>query len=145
MKRKAARTKGKRIKPETSSGWRAACEVARRLPGVEIETSYGTPALKVKGKFLARLRTEAEGWMAIRCEFMERDMLLEAAPQIFHITDHYVNYPAILVDLDATSGDALEGFTETGWRRAAPKKVVLGLDAPGDRAPPKPRRSKARR
>lgn len=147
MKRKSTRTKGKsaRAKRKASSGWNLVCEIARRFPGVEIETSYGTPALKVKGKFLARLRTEAEGWMAIRCEFMERDMLLEAAPQIFHITDHYVNYPAILVDLDAISRDALEGVIENGWRMAAPKKAVLELDEGRQNDSPEMRRSTARR
>ena len=40
-------------------------EIARRFPGVEESRSYGTPALKVKGKFLARLRSEAEGGLAI--------------------------------------------------------------------------------
>ena len=63
--------------------FRACCELAKRFPGVEIGTSYRTPALKVKGKFMARLRTEAEGWLAIRCEFLVRDMLLEAAPEVF--------------------------------------------------------------
>jgi hypothetical protein len=113
---------------KASSGWDTACEIARRFPGVEIETSYGTPALKVKGKFMARLRTEAEGWLAIRCEFLERDMLLAAAPRVFHLTDHYVNYPMILVDLDAIGRDALEGIIENGWRMSASPKAIREFD-----------------
>ena len=31
---------------------------AGKLPGVEVSTSYGTPALKVKGKLLARLHDD---------------------------------------------------------------------------------------
>jgi hypothetical protein len=143
-KRRARTARLPRTTHKTRPGWDVACEIARRLPGVEVETSYGTPALKVKGRFLARLRTEAEGWMAIRCEFIERDMLLEAAPRIFHITDHYVNYPAILVDLDAISRDALEGVIENGWRMAATKNAVLEFDATRNRDAPKSRRSKAR-
>ena len=42
--------------------------------------------MKVKGKFMARLRTEAEGWLAIRCDFVDREILLQAAPQVFHLT-----------------------------------------------------------
>ncbi|MEJ1965936.1 MAG: hypothetical protein WDO56_32060 [Gammaproteobacteria bacterium] len=41
--------------------YQRVCKIARKLPGVEESTSYGTPALKVKGRFMARLRTEAEG------------------------------------------------------------------------------------
>ena len=42
---------------------------AQLLPGVEVGTSYNTPALKVKGKFMGRLRTEAEGALVLRCDF----------------------------------------------------------------------------
>jgi len=51
------------------------------LPGVEETTAYGTPGLKVKGKILARLRTEAEGALALRCDFVDRQILLQP--------DHY--------------------------------------------------------
>jgi hypothetical protein len=77
---------------------------------------------------MARLRTEAEGWLAIRCEFLERDMLLASAPRVFHLTDHYVNYPMILVDLDAIGRDALEGIIENGWRMSASKKLIEEFD-----------------
>jgi hypothetical protein len=109
-------------------GFEIACEIARRFPGVEVETSYGTPALKVKGKFMARLRTEAEGWLAIRCEFLERDMLLRVAPKVFHLTDHYRNYPAILIDLDEIRRDVLEGIIENAWRMAASPKAIRVFD-----------------
>ncbi|HEY7671016.1 MAG TPA: MmcQ/YjbR family DNA-binding protein [Gammaproteobacteria bacterium] len=140
MKRRARTARGARTTRKASSGWDIACEIARRLPGVEVETSYGTPALKVKGKFLARLRTEAEGWLAIRCEFLERDMLLEVAPQVFHLTDHYRNYPAILVDLDAIGREALEDVIENGWRMAASPKAIREFDA-GERGDARKRTS----
>jgi hypothetical protein len=127
-KRRRRPTREARATRKARSGWDIACEIARRFPGVEVETSYGTPALKVKGKFMARLRTEAEGWLAVRCEFLERDMLLQAAPQVFHLTDHYRNYPAILVDLDAISRDALEGIIENGWRMSASRKAIQEFD-----------------
>jgi len=108
--------------------FKKAVKIAQRFPGVEVETSYGTPALKVKGKFMARLRTEAEGWLAIRCEFVDREILLQAAPHVFHLTDHYVNYPAILVDLAAIDADALADVVERAWRKVAPKKLVRAWD-----------------
>jgi hypothetical protein len=103
-------------------------KLAQRFPGVEVKTWRGCPSLTVKGKFMARLRTEAEGWLAIRCEFVDREILLQAAPQVFHLTDHYVNYPAILVDLAAIDADALADVVERAWRKVAPKKLVREWD-----------------
>ena len=38
--------------------WADVCAFARSLPGVEEGTSYGTPALRVRRTFVARLREE---------------------------------------------------------------------------------------
>lgn len=107
----------------------AAVTVAGRFPGVEVQTSYGTPAIKVKGKFMARLRTEAEGWLAIKCDFIDREILLQAAPHVFHLTPHYENYPMILVDLSAIDEDALLDVIERAWRMTATEKAVRDWDA----------------
>src|SRR5690242_9624117 len=45
--------------------YRRVLAIALALPGVEECTTYGTPGLKVKGKILSRLRTEAEGALAL--------------------------------------------------------------------------------
>ncbi len=108
--------------------FKAAFKLAQRFPGVELGTSYGTPAIKVKGKFMARLRTEAEGWLAIRCEFLLRDILLKAAPDVFHLTDHYRDHPAILIDLKKIKKGALLDILEQGWRMAASKKLLREYD-----------------
>lgn len=101
-----------------------AFELAKRFPGVELGSSYRTPAIKVKGKFLARLRTEAEGWLAIKCDFIDREMLLQSAPQVFHVTDHYRNHPIILVDLAEVEKDAFLDLFERAWRMTASKKLI---------------------
>lgn len=105
-----------------------ALRLAKRFPGVEAGSWRGSPSMTVKGKFMARLRTEAEGWLAIRCDFLERDILLEAAPHVFHLTDHYRNHPAILVDLAEIDEDALVDVLERAWRMVAPKKLVKQWD-----------------
>lgn len=118
--------KAARAKPKTGDAakFEAAFELAKRFPGVELGTSYGTPAIKVKRKFMARLRTEAEGWLAIRCEFLLRDILLNAQPDVFHLTDHYRDYPFILVDLKKIRKGALLDILEQGWRMSASKKLL---------------------
>ena len=77
---------------------------------------------------MARLRSEAEGWLAIRCDFLVRDSLLQVAPDVFHLTDHYRNYPAILVDLEKIRKSALLDILEQAWRMAAPKKLIRDYD-----------------
>ena len=46
---------------------------------VEISTSYGTPALKVRKKLFARLR-EDERQLVVFVDFMEREALVQASP-----------------------------------------------------------------
>lgn len=109
--------------------YRRVCALALRLPGVEEATSYGTPSLKVKGKIMARLRTEAEGALALRCDFVDRQILLQAAPRTFFITDHYSEYPMILVRLSKVRRLELPGLIERAWRMVAPPRLVAEYDA----------------
>ncbi|HEY2942180.1 MAG TPA: MmcQ/YjbR family DNA-binding protein [Vicinamibacteria bacterium] len=99
-----------------------------RLPGVEQGVSYGTPALRVRKKFLARLKEDGET-MAIKIAFADRDVLLELDPRAFYLTDHYRPYPALLVRLKEVRRDVLEQLLELAWRQQAPK----GLLADGSR------------
>jgi hypothetical protein len=122
-----------------------AAKMAQRFPGVEVSTSYGTPAMKVKGKFMARLRTEAEGWLAIKCAFIDREILLQAAPRVFHLTPHYQSYPMVLVDLVAIEEGVLLEVVERAWRTTASEKAVRDWDAQhGYAAAGKPRLRKRR-
>ena len=69
----------------TGMTWAAVCKVGLAFPGVELSTSYGTPALKVRGKFMLRLREDSES-LAVKCGFDERDFRLKADPQTFFVT-----------------------------------------------------------
>ncbi|MBY0319288.1 MAG: MmcQ/YjbR family DNA-binding protein [Reyranella sp.] len=72
------------------------------LPGVEEGTSYGTPAWRHKGKLLARLHQDGQS-IVLKVGNETRDHLLQADPQTFFITDHYVDYPMVLARLDRLS------------------------------------------
>jgi hypothetical protein len=67
-------------------------ETVRRLglafPNVEEGTSYGTPALKVKGKLFVRLREDIDS-IVIRMPFDQREELMAADSETYYITDHY--------------------------------------------------------
>jgi len=101
----------------------AVREIAARFPGVEEGTSYGTPALKVRGKLLARLREDGRT-LVLKCDLIQREMLLQAAPEAFFVTDHYRDYPLVLIDLPKVSRKALPGLIEDAWRPLAGKKLL---------------------
>lgn len=99
------------------------CELASKLPGIEEGTCYGTPALRVKGKFLLRLREDAET-VAIKIPMDDREVLLQADPKVFYITDHYRGYPAILFRLSEIRESQLADLLELAWRFVAPKRLL---------------------
>ena len=96
---------------------------ARTLPGVVESTSYGTPALKVKGKLFARLKEDGET-LVLRMDFLNRDLLLQAEPDHFFLTDHYVNYPWNLVRLTRVTRKRMRELVEDAARLAAPRRHV---------------------
>src|SRR5579871_6687926 len=103
--------------------WDEVRKVALSLPGVEEGTSYGTPSFKVKGKFLTRLRREDDSLVLVDVGFDERELLMEAEPQTFHITPHYKDYPSVLARLERVDPGSVRNFLERRWRNVAPKKM----------------------
>jgi hypothetical protein len=89
------------------------------LPGVEEGTTYGSPALKVRGDMFACMaihRSAEPNSLAIRMDFDQRDELIAADPATYYLTDHYVNYPCVLVRLSRVNDDALRDLLGMGWR-----------------------------
>ena len=84
-------------------------------------------AWKVKGKLLARQHQDGES-LVIATDFADREALMEEDPETFYITDHYLNYPWILVRLAKVRADQLPDLLRQAWRRAAPRRLVATLD-----------------
>jgi hypothetical protein len=100
-------------------------KMALSLPGVEEGVSYGTPAFRVGGAFLARLKEDGDS-LALRMGFEDRERLMASRPEAFYLTDHYRDYPAVLVRLSSVSVQGLREALELGWRKAAPAKLQKG-------------------
>ncbi len=107
-------------------------QIGHELPGVEDGTSYGTPGLKVRGKFLTRLREEDDSIVIKVGTIVERDYLLKADPNVFFIAEHYREYPAVLVRLSTVTEPVLREMMTNAWRRVAPKKLLALLERPDD-------------
>lgn len=103
--------------------------LAGPLPGVEVSSSYGTPALKVKKKLLARMKEDGET-VVIPCESVdEKEFLIATEPEVYFQTDHYRAYPHVLVRLPVVTDSRLREMLEAAWRREAPAKLVAQHDA----------------
>ena len=102
-------------------------EAALSIHGVSEGTSYGTPAFKVKDKLLARLHEDGET-LVMRTDFETRDFLLQVEPHVYFITDHYRNYPYILVRLEHVEIEALKGHLWNTWYNIAPQKLIQAFE-----------------
>jgi hypothetical protein len=109
--------------------WEDVLAIGMRLPGVEPGTSFGTPALRVRDKFLCRLRTEPDALVLRVSDMGEREALLQGQPQAFFTTPHYDGYPFVLVRLEAVDPVELAELIEEAWRIRAPKRLVAQYDA----------------
>ena len=99
------------------------------FPDVERGTSYGYPSFKVAGKFFTRIRDEDDSIVLTDVGFDEREMLIEAEPQTYHLTPHYQNYPTVLARMKTIDKKALTAMLTRIWRRKAPKTLVRAFDA----------------
>jgi len=102
--------------------------IALSFPGVEEGSSYGQPSFLLAKKFFTRLRQEDNSIVMMVGSIDERDMLLENAPALFHITPHYKNYPAILVRMEKADAATVRAMLERRWRAMAPKKFLMQFD-----------------
>jgi hypothetical protein len=109
--------------------WEDVVQIASRLPGVELGTSYGTPSLKGRGKFMCRLRTDPDALVLRVIDMGEREALLQGQPDVFFTTAHYDGYPAVLVRLEAVDPVELSELVEEAWRIRAPKRLIKEFDA----------------
>ena len=98
-------------------------EIAHKLPGVEDGTSYGTAALKVRGKLFVRLHQSGECFV-LRSTILDREIMMQANPEAFFLTDHYLGYPWILVRFSGIRKSDLPELLERAWRLIAPKSLI---------------------
>ena len=96
---------------------------------VEDDTSYGTPALKVRKKLLARLKEDGDSLVISGVPQDEREMLVESQPKLFYFTDHYRDYPIVLLRLSKAKRAIIEPLLRRHWRTLASKAAVKEYDA----------------
>ena len=107
-------------------------KIGLSFPGVEESTCVGKPALKISGRTVtcvASHRSAEPGSLVVWVDFSRRQELLAEAPDLFYLTDHYIDYPSVLVRLEKIQPDALRGllagalqFVHARKRKRTPRK-----------------------
>jgi hypothetical protein len=110
------------MKRKSGSTYDTIRELGLAMKNVEESTSYGTPSLKVKKRFLLRLKEDGES-IAIKIGFDEREMLMNANPEAFYVTDHYKPYPAMLVRLSNVTRDELSDVLKLAYEFVTSKRT----------------------
>jgi hypothetical protein len=100
-----------------------AARLTDHLPGVTLAKHYGTMALKVGGKALANPCREP-GALSVYCPLPEKEMLIAAAPDLYFETEHFRNWPAVLVRMEAIDDATLKARLEAAWAARAPKALM---------------------
>jgi len=101
--------------------WSEVGLIALKFEGTEESTSYGTPALKVNRKLFTRLKEDGKTLVVYT---NERDKWMKQNAKIFFITDHYKNYPMMLIDLASVKKKELDALLLASWQMRAPQKLL---------------------
>ena len=122
-----------------STSFKAVESIGRTLPDVEVTTTWGQPALKVRGKMfvcIASHKSAEPNTLVVMMDFADRDALIEEDPQTYYLKDHYLNYPCVLVRLARVNTDALRDLVGGAHRLISartPKRRSAGTPRPGAR------------
>ena len=107
----------------------------RALPGVEVTTAWGQPALKVRGRMfvcIASHKSAEPNSLVVRMTFADRDARVENDPGTCYLKTHYLNHPCVLVRLSRIRLDALRDLVVGAYRfvsvqtRSKPDAVSRG-------------------
>jgi hypothetical protein len=100
--------------------WDEVVAFALSLPGTELSTSYGKPAVKVRGKAFVYPGRE-QGSFAVASPLEEKELLMETDPGTFWETAHYRGWPAVLIHYRSTDRERIETVIERAWWDRASK------------------------
>ena len=78
----------------------------------------------MRKKLLARLKEDGDSLVIPGVPQDEREMLVESQPKLFYFTDHYRDYPIVLLRLSKAKRAAVEPLLRRHWRTLASKAAV---------------------
>ena len=107
-----------------TSSFKTVESFGRTLQDVEVTTTWGQPALKVRGKMfvcMASHKSAEPNTLVVMMDFGDRDALIEDDPATYYLKEHYLNYPCVLVRLSRVRTDALRDLIAGAHRFVSAK------------------------
>ena len=101
--------------------WLVVREIMSAFPNTPESSSYGTPAYKLNKKLLLRLKEDRQ---TLVLHSNDRDLFLKTDGAVFFVTEHYANYPFVLVKLDKIRKEKLRAAIIQSWMELAPIKLL---------------------
>ena len=103
--------------------WDDAVAFALTLPGAELSTSYGKPAVKVNGRAFLYTGHEAATSFGVAVDLDMVEILKETDPDTFWQTPHYEGWPAVLVRYGSADPERVREVIvrSHAWTAAKPK------------------------
>lgn len=100
-----------------------ARKIALSFPGAQERISQGSAAVYVGDELLVRLGTREPGTLLLRTQTTdERDMMIQAEPALFYITDHFRTYKGLLARLSMLDTKTLRALLTQRMRAIDTKK-----------------------
>lgn len=104
--------------------WDTVRAIARAFPESE-ESTGGRIAFSVRGKgFAWEARERDGGGLAVRVDRDEKQLFLEANPEVYFTSPHYKGFPAVQIRLESIGRDELRERLEDAWLIQAPKRLA---------------------
>jgi len=108
---------------EAIASWDDAVAFALSLPGTELSTSYGKPAVKVNGRAFLYTGHQDDTSFGVAIDLDTVEMLKETDPATFWQTPHYEGWPAVLIRYGSRDPERVREIVARShaWTAAKPK------------------------
>lgn len=94
--------------------WEAVKAFALTLPDTYLESFYGTPCPKVNKKAFVSPGREPDSFH-VMSPHEEKAVLLDTDPDTFWQTDHYRNWPGLLVRFGSADPERVRNVIRRAW------------------------------
>ena len=95
--------------------WDAVVAAGLALPGVQQGTAYGRPALRFRNRTLAGTTAPDIGSFVLYVALHDKEVLIDTDPATFWQTEHYADWPAILVRYDTPATERIALLLARAW------------------------------
>jgi len=110
-----------------------AREFLLSLENVVEGTSYGFPSFLINGRFFARFRDDDTVLVLQIASIDDRDVLMQLNADAFFFTEHYRNYPDVLIRLAKVPKALFRDVVTAAWKHASAKPPTKRRGGAGHR------------